>query len=68
VETYLTVEELASYLKLAVQTIRRYVLHNEIPFHKIKKVIRFRLTEIEQWVDNGGASLLAREDEERDGE
>jgi excisionase family DNA binding protein len=34
-ETYLTIEEIAAYLKLAVQTIRRYVLHREIPFHKI---------------------------------
>jgi excisionase family DNA binding protein len=67
-ETYLTIEEVASYLKLAVQTIRRYVLHKEIPFHKIKKVIRFRLSEIEWWVDNGGASLLARKDEEREEE
>jgi excisionase family DNA binding protein len=68
-ETYLTVEEVASYLKLAVQTIRRYVLHKEIPFHKIKKkVIRFRLSEIELWVDNGGDSLLAQEDEEREEE
>jgi hypothetical protein len=44
------------------------VLHREIPFHKIKKVIRFRLSEIEWWVDNGGASLLARKDEEREEE
>jgi excisionase family DNA binding protein len=49
-ETYLTIEELASHLKLAVQTIRRYVLNREIPYHKIKKVIRFRLSEIEWWV------------------
>ena len=52
-ETYLTIEELASYLKLAVQTIRRYVLNREIPYYKIKKVIRFRLSEIEKWIDGG---------------
>jgi len=52
-ETYLTIEELASHLKLAVQTIRRWVLNREIPFHKIKKVIRFRLSEIEKWIENG---------------
>ena len=52
-KTYLTIEELASHLKLAVQTIRRWVLNREIPFHKIKKVIRFRLSEIELWIENG---------------
>ena len=53
-ETHLTIEELAEYLKLAEQTIRRWVLNREIPFHKIKKVIRFRVSEIEKWIDGGG--------------
>ena len=53
-ETYLTIEELAHYLKVAEQSIRRWVLNREIPFCKIKKVIRFRLSEIEKWVDNKG--------------
>ena len=77
-ETYLTIEELASHLKLAVQTIRRWVLNREIPFHKIKKVIRFRLSEIEQWIENGAeipysesdleADLLAETETEEKGE
>ena len=54
-ETYLTIEELANYLKVAEQTIRRWVLNRDIPFCKIKKVIRFRLSDIEKWVDNSGA-------------
>ena len=58
-ETYLTIEELAHYLKVAEQTIRRWVLNRDIPFCKIKKVIRFRLTEIEKWVDNSGALSAA---------
>jgi len=59
VETYLTIEELAHYLKVAEQTIRRWVLNRDIPFCKIKKVIRFRLTEIEKWVDNSGVLSAA---------
>jgi excisionase family DNA binding protein len=57
VETYLTIEELAHYLKVAEQSIRRWVLNREIPFCKIKKVIRFRLSEIENWVDNSGVLI-----------
>jgi hypothetical protein len=39
------------------------VLNREIPFCKIKKVIRFRITEIEKWVDNSGVySSTAVED------
>ena len=53
-ETYLTVDELAEYLKLNAQTIQRWVRGREIPFHKVKSVIRFRVSEIEKWVDEGG--------------
>jgi PTS system nitrogen regulatory IIA component len=68
VETYLTIEELAHYLKVAEQTIRRWVLNREIPFCKIKKVIRFRLSEIEKWVDKGGASSVAKSDKDTSGD
>jgi excisionase family DNA binding protein len=67
VETYLTIDELAGHLKLAAQTIRRWVLNREIPFHKIKKVIRFRLSEIERWIDGGGLSALAMANDGREG-
>jgi len=61
-EVYLTIEELADYLKLAVQTVRRWVMKREIPFHKVKSVIRFRLSEIEKWVDNGGVNIAVQDD------
>ena len=66
-ETYLTIEELADYLKLAEQTVRRWVMNGQIPFHKIKSVIRFRLSEIEKWVDNGGVKTTAVESDVADG-
>jgi excisionase family DNA binding protein len=53
----LTIEELAGYLKLAEQTIKRWVLNREIPYHKIKKAIRLRVSEIEKWIDNDGYEL-----------
>jgi len=51
-ETYMTIEELAKYLKIAEQTIWGWVRNRDMPFHKIKKSIRFRLSEIEWWIDN----------------
>jgi len=50
VETYLTTKELSGYLKIPEQSIRRWVLNKEIPFHRIHNVIRYRLSEIEAWV------------------
>ena len=54
IEILLTVKELAAALKLTEQTIQRYVLRKEIPFHKIMRAVRFRPSEINCWIDNGG--------------
>jgi excisionase family DNA binding protein len=54
VETYLTIEGLAEYLKFAEPTVRKWVLNKEVPYRKIRKAVRFRVSEIETWVDNGG--------------
>ena len=50
-EAYLTVKEVALFLKLSVQTIRRYTMKKEIPFHKINRTVRYKKSEIELWVE-----------------
>ena len=62
-ETYMSIAGIAAYLGIAEKTVRKWVLNREIPFYKIKKVIRFRLSEIEQWVSNSGKYPVASEDE-----
>jgi excisionase family DNA binding protein len=66
-ETYMTITEMAEYLRLSEQTIRRYVLNREIPYHKIKKVVRFRLSEIEGWIDDGGGECPVHPINDREG-
>jgi excisionase family DNA binding protein len=53
-ETYMTIAELAEYIKLSEQTVRRYVLNKTVPYRKIQKAVRFRVSEIEKWIDGGG--------------
>ena len=50
-ETYLTVKDVALIVKLSVQTIRRYTMNKEIPFHKINRMVRYKKSEIELWVE-----------------
>jgi len=58
-ETYLTVCEVAAAVKLSVQTIRRYVLKGEIPFHRIYRAVRFKPSEIELWIEKREAAKSA---------
>ncbi|MDR2739905.1 MAG: helix-turn-helix domain-containing protein [Treponema sp.] len=64
----MTVKDVAEYMRLSEQTIQRYVLNKEIPFHKVKKVIRFRLSEIEKWIDKGGGACRNVPSDGREGD
>ena len=59
-DTYLTVREVAELVKLTVQTIRRYTMNREIPFHKINRAVRYKKSEIEQWVENREAEKVKK--------
>ena len=58
-ETYLTVKEVALMVQLSIVTIRRYTMRNEIPFHKIYRAVRYKKSEIEQWVEKKDKTLAA---------
>jgi PTS system nitrogen regulatory IIA component len=64
----LTIRDVAEFLQLSEQTVQRYVLNKEIPCHKVKKVIRFRLSEIEKWVDEGGGRKPGHPGNDREGD
>jgi excisionase family DNA binding protein len=50
-DRYFNTKELSDYLRIPEQTIRRWVLKNEIAYIRIHNIIRFRLSEIEKWID-----------------
>jgi excisionase family DNA binding protein len=62
-ETYLTAKEVAIFLKLSLQTIRRYTMNKEIPFHKINRAVRYKKSEIEIWVEKRAAQNSSPESE-----
>jgi excisionase family DNA binding protein len=63
-EIYFNTKELGEYLHIPEQTIRRWVLKNEIPYHRIHNVIRYRISEIEKWVDEHKEKVPALENEQ----
>ena len=50
-EAYLTANDVALMVQLSKQTIRRYTMKKEIPFHKIGRAVRYKKSEIEVWVE-----------------
>ena len=67
-ETYLTADEVAVMVRMTVQTIRRYTMRNKIPFHKINRAVRYKKTEIEQWLEKREQEKAkAKKEEPQDG-
>lgn len=48
----LTVEEVATYLKLAKKTVYKLIAEKQIPAFRVGKFWRFKKSEIEQWINN----------------
>jgi len=63
-EGYLTAKEVAAFLQLSLQTIRRYTMNKKIPFHKIDRAVRYKKLEIEEWVEKGMMQTSASENEQ----
>lgn len=46
----MTVEEAAGYLRLATATLYQKVSERAIPFTKIRNVLRFRKSDLDEWL------------------
>ena len=60
-ETLLCIDDLMGILKVTEQTIRKWIFKRRIPFVKIGKVIRFRPSQIDKWIDSGAMAALQNE-------
>ena len=50
-DTILTINDLASYLKVSKSLIRNLVAKNEIPYFKLHRRILFRFSDIKEWIN-----------------
>jgi len=51
----MTVEDLASYLKIKSQTLRDWAKKGRIPYEPVNSEIRFRRSVIDKWIDENRA-------------
>lgn len=48
-----TIAQLSRALQIPEKTLRDWVYKRQIPFLKVGKLIRFRVSEIESWISQG---------------
>ena len=47
----LTITDLASLLQVSPQSIRKWIFQRSIPFVKVGRLIRFKPSEIDRWLN-----------------
>ena len=55
-ERWLSVEEIAKHLGVKKDTIYKWVRTTNIPFHKVGRLVKFQIKEVDQWVKDGKAA------------
>ena len=52
-EKWSSIEEVSGHLQVHKDTIRLWIKKGEIPAHKIGRLWRFKISEIDEWVRSG---------------
>lgn len=54
-DPWVSVEDVAKHLGVVKDSIYRWIEHRGLPAHKIGRLWKFKLTEVDAWVRAGGA-------------
>lgn len=56
-ESWVGINEAAAHLGVTKDTIRNWIKRTDIPAHKIGKLWKFKLSELDEWVNNGKSAI-----------
>ena len=54
-EPWASVDDVAQHLGVARDSVYRWIEHRSLPAHKIGRLWKFKLSEVDEWVRAGGA-------------
>lgn len=55
-ERWLSIDEIAEHLGVTKDSVRAWIKKKEMPAHKIGKLWKFRMSEVNEWVLSGKAA------------
>ena len=56
-DNYINIEDVARYLGVKACTVRAWIKTKKMPAHKIGKLWKFKLSEINEWIETGKSAL-----------
>ena len=58
-EAWVSVDAVAEHLSVAKDSIYRWIEHKRLPAHRVGRLWKFKLSQIDEWVSAGGAASTA---------
>ena len=52
-DRYLSVTEICTYLGIKRDTVYKWISKRQLPAHRIGKLWKFKMSEVDEWVRNG---------------
>ena len=57
-EKWVNLEEIAKHTGLSKDTIRNYIKREVIPYYRIGKQYKFKISEIDTWIESGKSATV----------
>jgi len=54
-DRWVSVEDIAAHLGVARDTVYRWIERHDLPAHRVGRLWKCKLTEVDEWVRSGGA-------------
>ena len=55
-ENWISIKEIAAHLGVSRDTVLNWIAKKNMPAHKVSKLWKFKITEIDEWICSGEAA------------
>lgn len=52
-QRWYSLDEIAKYLGVSQDTVHRWIRHKDMPAHKVGRLWKFKIREVDDWVRSG---------------
>ena len=53
IERWYSLEEISNHLGVSKETIRAWIKKDTIPYYKVGRLYKFKVSEVDKWIESG---------------
>ncbi len=57
-EKWVNLEDVSAHVGLSKDTIRNYIKKEQIPYYRVGKQYKFKISEIDAWIESGKSATI----------